>query len=94
VASFRWFVVSPSRARRASFRHFTASYLVLSLSSPPPPKEKVRFIFVRIKMFMEIVLIIITIIQFLRFILEAGRYVKDYNYQEEEMTEEARRMFS
>jgi hypothetical protein len=45
-------------------------------------------------MFLEALLIIIAIIQFFRFILEAGRYVKDYNYQEEPMTEEAKRMFT
>jgi hypothetical protein len=45
-------------------------------------------------MLIEIALIIIAIIQLFRFALEAGRYAKDYTYQEEEMTEEVRRMFS
>jgi hypothetical protein len=45
-------------------------------------------------MLIEIALIILTIIQLLRFVIEAGRYAKDYTYQEEEMTEEVRRMFS
>jgi hypothetical protein len=45
-------------------------------------------------MLIEITLIILTIIQLLRFCVEAGRYAKDYTYEEEEMTEEAKRMFS
>jgi hypothetical protein len=45
-------------------------------------------------MWLEVVLTIIAIIQFLRFIIEAGRFTKDYSYAEEEMTEEAKRMFT
>jgi hypothetical protein len=45
-------------------------------------------------MLLEIILIIIALIQICRFALEAGRFAKDYTYQEPEMTEEAKRMFS
>jgi hypothetical protein len=45
-------------------------------------------------MLLELVLIIIALIQLSRLLLEAMRYSKDYTYQEEEMSEEVRRMFS
>jgi hypothetical protein len=45
-------------------------------------------------MLLEIVLIIIALIQLLRLLIEAMRYSKDYTYEEEEMSEEVKRMFS
>jgi hypothetical protein len=45
-------------------------------------------------MWLEIVITILVVIESLRFIIEAGRFAKDYNYIEEPMTEEAKRMFT
>jgi hypothetical protein len=43
---------------------------------------------------LEIVVTILMIIEFLRFILEAGVYSKKYLEKPPEMSEEARRMFN